>query len=97
METMLEIARDFLSNGDDKSATFKKIWAEVLKVKKEQWKKDSPKVLVKEIESQKRAELYTLLTVSGEFVKTATDDFALIKNFTFEEVKKMKINVGEEL
>ncbi len=97
MQTMLEVVRSFLEGSADMNATFKQIWATVLKEKKDDWKKDSPKVLVKEIESTKKAELYTLLTVSGEFVKTEADKFALVKNYTYDEVKKMKVNVGEEL
>jgi len=52
---------------------------------------------MEQIENEKRAELYTLITVSGEFVKVTDSKFGLIKDFTFEEVSKMKVNPEEEL
>ena len=97
MKTILEVSREFLVSKDDGIATFKQIWAEVNKEKRQEWKTESPKELIKDIESAKRAELYTLLTISGEFIKTENDKFGLVKDFTYNEVKKMKVNVGEEL
>lgn len=97
MNTMLESAINFLNTKEEKVATFKQIWGEVNKEKRQQWKAESPKELIKDIESRKRAELYTLLTVSGKFIKTENDKFGLVANYTFNEVKKMKVSVSEEL
>lgn len=97
MNTILEVAVIFLKSKEEKVATFKQIWGEVNKEKRKQWKAESPKNLIKDIESAKRAELYTLLTVSGQFIKTENDKFGLVENYTFNEVKKMKVSVSEEL
>ncbi|MCK5787996.1 MAG: hypothetical protein KAH32_03290 [Chlamydiia bacterium] len=40
-------------------------------------------------------EFYTLLTVSGAFIRTPEGKFGLVKTFTYKDVQTMKVRVGE--
>lgn len=94
-QTMLSVTNNFLE--EKETATFNQIYTAVAKALKSEWKKQNPKKLMAEIELDKKAELYTLITISGTFVKVSNSKFGLAKNFTFEEVQKMKVNPDEEL
>ncbi len=95
MHTMLSVAYEFLETKEE--ATFTQIWKEVIKKMKPLWKVHFPTLLIKDIEDKKISELHTLLTVDGRFTKTKKDVWVLIENYTYEEVKQMKVNVGESL
>lgn len=93
--TMLSITHDFLV--EKETGTFNQIYQAVAKELKSDWKKQNPKKLMAEIELDKKAELYTLITVSGYFIKVSNAKFGLAKDFTYEEIQKMKVNSDEEL
>lgn len=92
METMKQVALEFLL--EKKTATFKQTWDHVNKKLKANWNEkysEKPEA----IEKIKIGELYTMLTSHGDFVKNEKEQWSLSKFYSFEEVQKMKINVGE--
>ena len=93
--TMLTITTNFLL--EKETATFNQVYQAVAKELKLEWKKQNPKKLMSEIELDKKAELYTLITASGQFIRMSNSKFGLARNFTYEEIQKMKVNQEEEL
>lgn len=91
MTTMSEVAEQYLlKNG---SAPFTKIWKHVFTTMKPQWKEQFPTKLLKDIEKSKIGELHTLLTVSGTFARLLNTEYVLAESLSYEEIKKLKINV----
>ncbi|WKX02456.1 DNA-directed RNA polymerase subunit delta [Candidatus Mycoplasma mahonii] len=97
MKTTLEVTMEFLESKNGEPMEYAKIWKYVFAEKKADWKKADPKSLLQEIKDSKIGELYTLLTISGDYVMVDESKFALVKDFTYGEVKAMKANAVEEL
>ena len=93
MDTILNVAKAHLEkNGPTE---FKALWTIVSGKLMIKWEENSPKKKAKDIEATKMTEFYTLLTISGPFIRTQEGKFGLVDNFTYKEVQTMKVNVGE--
>lgn len=93
MNTMLDIAKQMLNdNGPQK---FDTIMDEVTKQLSPQWAVDQPSKTDAKIKEVKITELYTLLTISGSIIRVEDNAFDLVKNYTYEEAKSMKLKIGE--
>ncbi|NQZ66099.1 MAG: hypothetical protein HRT99_02650 [Mycoplasmatales bacterium] len=93
MKTMKTVANDFLLN--KKTSEFEDIWNEVKKELLDDWKKLYPKTSENEISKVKIGELYSMLTSNGEFIRDTNELWSLSEFYTYEDVQKMKINVGD--
>lgn len=95
MKVMREVAVELLEKKDESSPViprlhFNEIWAKVVEEIGSKWESENKKFV-----NAKMGELYTMMTTNGEFVKDKDDMWSLTKNYTFSEIQKMKINVGE--
>ena len=93
MKLMLTVAFEFLDNKEQ--ATFKQIFDEVKKELKTHWKKSFPTLTADQIDVKKKGELFTYLSTDGRFVMTDNTHWGLVQNFSFDDIKKMRVNVGE--
>lgn len=94
MKLMREITVDFLN--EKKSATFNEIWEHIKETLSSEWS-NSYKAKEDEINKIKIGELYLMLTAQGEFIRKADETWSLVKFYSFEELRRMKINVVAEL
>lgn len=95
MKVMREVAVELLEKKDAASTEiprlpFDAIWQHVNVEIGHKWEGATKKFV-----NAKMGELYTMMTTNGEFVKDKDDMWSLTKNYTFSEIQKMKINVGE--
>lgn len=95
MKNMIDVAYDYLKEKD--FASFKDIFTFVANEMNDQWKKTFSEKQFKDSVDDKRAELYTVLSVDGRFVRNNDNQWFLTENFSYEEVKKMRINIGENI
>lgn len=95
MKIMKQVAFDFLE--EKKSATFQETWDHVKIELKSDWETiyAKEKIDIDAIEKLKIGELYTMFTTDGEFVKSEKDMWTLSHFYSYEQVQKMNINVGE--
>lgn len=93
MKIMKEIVTELLEK--KKNESFENIWEHVKKNSMKEWLSAYADTKESELERNKIGELYTMLTTQGDFVKDNTEKWSLSKNFSYEEVKKMKINIVE--
>ena len=93
MKIMKQVAFEFLK--ENKTAPFEKIWENTINELSSDWQMIYKKLDITEIKKLKIGELYTMLTSDGEFVRNEKEEWSLSKFYSFEEVQKMKINVGE--
>lgn len=98
MKSMLEIAMDVVRENGELS--FKDIFNKVKSIKESEWKQDEEGNKLTEEKykgklEKKQGELFTYLTLDGRFVMTNTNVWDLVENHSFENIKKMRINVGE--
>lgn len=93
MKLMITIAHEYLQQKGE--ATFKQIFDEVKKQQKDVWKQIFVGQTMDKIEIKKGGELHTYLTTDGRFIMTDDKKWALVADFTYEDVQKMKMNIGE--
>lgn len=93
MKLMLTLTFEFLK--EKKKATFKQIFEKVSKELKKQWIENSPREQIHKIENKKRGELFTYLTTDGRFVMPSKTHWSLVENFSVDDIKKMRVNIGE--
>lgn len=93
MKLMLTVAFEYLQTKGQ--ATFKQLFDEVKKELKNHWKKSFPNLSADQIDTKKKGELFTYLTTDGRFVMTDNTHWGLMHDYSFEEIKKMKVNIGE--
>lgn len=93
MDTILNVATAHLEkNGPTE---FKELWEVVSAKLSDKWAVQFPKKKEKDIQGTKMTEFYTLLTISGAFIRTQEGKFGLVKTFTYKDVQTMKVRVGE--
>ena len=95
MKTIASVAYEYLKK--EEKASFDSIWKFVYQELKSSWKTRNPQILLKDLEEPKKSELYYLLTVDGRFIKVEDGEFSLVENFTYEEVKKIRMNAPAEV
>ena len=93
MNTMLNIATELLNKNG--AQTFDEIMDEVSLQLSPKWEAAQPGKTDIKIREVKITELYTLLTITGSFIRTDETKFDLVKNYTFEEAQAMKLKIGE--
>lgn len=92
---MLTVAYEVLQKHD--KATFEEIFEEVKKEQKVLWKELFPGELLTTIEKKKAGELFTYLTTDGRFIMVDDKHWTLVENLPFDEVKKLRVNIGENI
>lgn len=92
---MLDVAYDFLKKKE--SVNFTTLFDHVAEEMKPLWKERFPTVLLKDIYQDKAAEFYTWLSIDGRFIRDNANNWSLIDRYTFDEVKKIRINIGEKV
>ncbi len=93
MKTMKMVAKEFLLA--KKTADFQEVWEKVKGDLLSDWKDQYPKSSDHEIDRAKIGELYSMLTSNGQFIRDTNEKWSLSEFYTYEEVQKMKINVGD--
>lgn len=93
MKNMLKVVEEFLKKNKD-GATFNEIFDNVKVEMKETWTELFP-TKIKQIEEEKIGELYTLMCVDGRFVRNNEHKWFLVDVMSYDDVKRMKINIGE--
>ena len=93
MDTILNVASAYLDKNG--ATSFDELFKVVEGKLGAQWEERNPKKSAKDLKATKMTEFYTLLTISGPFVRTQDGKFGLVESFTYKEVQTMKVNVGE--
>lgn len=93
MKLTLTLVHEFLESKD--KATFDEIYATVKKELWNEWVETFNGMTENQIEARKKGELFTYLTTDGRFIMPDNDNWALAKNYSFDEIKKLRINIGE--
>ena len=77
------------------SATYEEIFDSLFKECEKIWEQDYADKKMNKIIEFKKGELYTMLTTSGNFIRTPENKWSLTKNFSFDEIQAYKTNIDE--